>query len=83
MTSPSGPPTRQYPPYLHGRLVRVAPPVIGADVGDLRAQSQAGRRLPCREWPDVADSGGIGLVGACCRAASLPSPLSGHPGSGR
>ena len=56
---------------MHGRLVRVTPPVIGADVGNLRAQSQAGRRLPCREWPGVAGPGGIGLVGVCCRAASL------------
>ncbi len=68
---------------MHGRLVRVTPPVIGADVGDLRAQSQAGRRLPCREWPGVSGPGGIGLMSVCCRAASLISPLSGHPGSGR
>ena len=31
---------------MRGMLVRVTPPVIGADVGDLRAQSQPGGQTP-------------------------------------
>ena len=45
--------------------------------------SQAGRRLPCCGWPGVSGPGGIGPVSVCCRAASLPGPLSGHRGCGR
>jgi hypothetical protein len=59
---------------MRGRLVRVTPAVIGADVGDLRAQSQPGGQTPAwPQWPGVAGPGGIGPMGVRGGAASVPA----------